>query len=1334
MKHHFRNILTVLLAVFLIVPAFSQDKRTLDTKVADILAQFPAQNAEHTDRLTGEIVELGTNGIAKFCKLIVPPGTGDDTQARYAVASLAQYAGAPGQEKARGLVETSLLTALEKASDKEVKAFFIRRLAYCGQSPTIVALEKYLNTPDLYSPSLATLTSIGTNEAAQVIFKNSQQKTGMQQAEFIKALGVLKYQPAEPYLISLASSASNETLKQVYTALSNLGGKSSATVFKTAVQKAAYATEETEAMVAFLHYAKQLGENGEKKLSNSLSSLVLKECTQPNQLQFRSAALEILHDNQGATSTTLLLKEIKNTDKAYRNAVLRIAGDGLTADQVNQWIGSLKKVPAETQIELLHFLAVFQEKTVLSKAILPSLSSTDTAVRNEAVHALVINQKAKAVPVLLSQLKQAQSAEESAVIEEALLTACSVNECNLLAAQLKNQQDGGKVVLLNVLAAHRATDYFGLAKELCSSANDEVRQSAFAALKRLAQPKNVTDLIALLKKATDQPEIEAVQQAIVALYSAENRPEASIILNEVASGAQKEKLVPVLPYLNDRNALKSVVSLLKNGQPTEKESAFKALTNWTDASALPALFDVFSNKASGSFSTEALNAYLKQVQKADIPDDQKLLWIEKVIPECTTTDEQNQVIRTAGSVKTFLSLVFVSNYLDQNELSSAAAQAAMKIALPSGGEKNGLTGQIVRQVLEKVKEKITGPDSQYFKIDIKEYLGKMPDEAGYVPIFNGKDLSGWQGLVKNPVERAKMSDKELAKEQVAANKRVPGNWSVKDGCIVFNGSGDNLCTQKIYNDFDMLVDWRISKEGDSGIYLRGSPQVQIWDTARIEVGAQVGSGGLYNNQTNPSKPLILADNAIGDWNTLRIRMVGQRVTVYLNGILVVDNVIMENYWDRSIPIFSEGPIELQAHGTDLAFRNIYVREISPDNWGLTEAEKTEGFVSLFNGRDLNHWIGNKNDYVAEDGVIAVSPKEGSHGNLYTANEYSNFVFRFEFLLTPGANNGLGIHAPLEGDVAYVGKELQIIDNTAAIYANLQPYQYHGSVYGIIPAKRGYLKPVGEWNYEEVVVNGDNIKITLNGEVIVDGNVKEATKNGTPDHKNHPGLDRHTGHIGFLGHGSELKFRNIRIKDLDNPSLSKAEKAEGFVSLFNGEDLDNWVGNKIDYVAEDGMIAIYPKNGSHGNLYTAKEYSNFVFRFEFLLTPGANNGLGIHAPLEGDVAYVGKELQIIDNTAAIYANLQPYQYHGSVYGIIPAKRGYLKPVGEWNYEEVVVNGDNIKITLNGEVIVDGNVKEATKNGTPDHKDHPGLDRHTGHIGFLGHGCELKFRNIRIKELR
>lgn len=199
-------------------------------------------------------------------------------------------------------------------------------------------------------------------------------------------------------------------------------------------------------------------------------------------------------------------------------------------------------------------------------------------------------------------------------------------------------------------------------------------------------------------------------------------------------------------------------------------------------------------------------------------------------------------------------------------------------------------------------------------------------------------------------------------------------------------------------------------------------------------------------------------------------------------------------------------------------------------------------------------------------------------------------------------------------------------------------------------------------------------------------------------------------------------------------LSAEEQKEGFKVLFDGTNMDSWTGNTAGYICEDGAIVCHPGAGGGGNLYTKEEYGNFNYRFEFMLTPGANNGLGIRTPLEGDAAYVGMELQILDNESPIYATLQPYQYHGSVYGIIPSKRGFLKPVGEWNTQEVIANGNHITVILNGTVIVDGDIAKATKNGTPDHREHPGLFNKKGHIAFLGHGSLVKFKNIRVKSLK
>lgn len=203
---------------------------------------------------------------------------------------------------------------------------------------------------------------------------------------------------------------------------------------------------------------------------------------------------------------------------------------------------------------------------------------------------------------------------------------------------------------------------------------------------------------------------------------------------------------------------------------------------------------------------------------------------------------------------------------------------------------------------------------------------------GFVALFNGKNLNGWKGLLAhpndNPSKRAKLSADELSAAQARADERMREHWKAEKGEIVFDGKGDSLCTKKDYGNFEMLVDWKIPPRGDSGIYVRGSPQVQIWESKSPgQFNPQDGSGGLYNNEKNPRHPLMFADHPVGEWNRFRIVMAGEKVHVFLNGELVVRDTTLENYWERDKPIYSMGQIELQNHGGQLWFKNIYIREL-----------------------------------------------------------------------------------------------------------------------------------------------------------------------------------------------------------------------------------------------------------------------------------------------------------------------------------------------------------------------------------------------------------------------
>ncbi|SHF55785.1 HEAT repeat [Mariniphaga anaerophila] len=1111
---------------------FAQDRRTLDTKVADALAQMPTKDLVHRDRVLVDLVELGPEGFQKLAQLLTPPGVGDDTAVRFAINSLARYASEFGKENARTLTESGLLAALNEHSDTEVKTFLLNQQNLVGSDKSVDAIKKYLAEADLVEPVTQTLVAIGSEKAAIALYEALPGTDDAAKATLARALGVLRYEPAVRPVTTFASTDNVGLRKVVLAALANIGSPESYNLLLKAAKDVDFKYDPTNAAEAFLEYANRLGEKGELKLCQKALKTIFKANRESGNLHNYSVALSVYAQHFDYEALPLLLKAVENSDKAFRYLALNTAENIGGAAGTRMWIEKATAVPAETKAEIIDMLGRRGDKLAVG-FVTESLNDASAAVREDAIEALTRLQGKKAVPVLIDHLEKGTDAEATKL---ALSQLIDREHLAPVAARLKTTSGATKAAFIDLIAAKSGNGYFSEVLALTGSKDEKESTAAFAALKNISCEKNLDALIKLLLDANEK-DVPQVQMAVVAAAKGTKteQTENGKLLRALKSTGKKERIVAILPEIGGDVALQTVTDYFNNSTGSLKATAFEALTSWKDYSAAASLYEVAEN-STGEYRAKAFSNFVRQVRSANLPDDQKLLQYRKIMPFASGAADQKLVINAIGGLKTFLSLVYLEQFLDNNELQQTAARAIMKVALPDADGKNAFSGKIVTKLLKRVVSILKGEESDYDIININNYLDKMPKDEGFVSMFNGKNLEGWQGMLLdgNPIKIAELSAAERAKAQEEANKKMFDNWSVKDGQIIFNGHGANLVSVKEYKDFEMIVDWKITKEGDSGIYLRGTPQVQIWDTSRVEVGAQVGSGGLYNNNPdNIRNPLKVADNPLDDWNTFRITMIGENVTVYLNGELVVDNVTMDNFWNRSIPIFEKGTIELQAHGNELAFRDVYVREINTDEIGLTEEEKNEGFVSLFNGMNLDGWQGNKTDYYAENGELVVQPARGGHGNLFTDKEYGDFIFRFEFQLTPGANNGLGIRAPLEGDAAYAGIELQILDNTAPIYANLKEYQYHGSAYGIIAAKRGYLNPVGEWNVQEVVVKGSKIKVTLNGTVILDGDVAEASKNGTRDGKNHPGLKREKGYIGFLGHGSELKFRNIRLKDLSN---------------------------------------------------------------------------------------------------------------------------------------------------------------------------------------------------------
>lgn len=400
------------------------------------------------------------------------------------------------------------------------------------------------------------------------------------------------------------------------------------------------------------------------------------------------------------------------------------------------------------------------------------------------------------------------------------------------------------------------------------------------------------------------------------------------------------------------------------------------------------------------------------------------------------------------------------------------------------------------------------------------------------------------------------------------------------------------------------------------------------------------------------------------------------------------------------------------------------------------AEVEEGFTSLFNGEDLTGWqiVGKRGPgYIVKDGVI-VCPADGG-GNLFTEKEYSNFILRFDVKISPAGNNGIGIRAPLQGDAAYAGMEIQVLDNEHKDYEKLQPWQYHGSVYGIFPAKRGYQNDADQWNTEEIIADGRTIKVTLNGTVILEENLNTVTDPQTI--LSHPGMLRDTGHIGFLGHGSHVEYKNIRIKELPYSTADNVAP-EGFVALFNGEDLDGWKGLVQDPPARakmspEELAAAQEKadqrmrehwkvvdgalefDGKGDSLCTSKDYADFEMLVDWKILEKGDSGIYLRG---------SPQVQIWDP-----ANFN--QGSGGLYNNQKNPSGVLvkadNPIGEWNTFRILMIGDKVTVYLNNQLVVNNvtmeNYWERNKPIYP-----------TGQIELQNHGNNLWFKNIYIREIK
>jgi len=977
-----KKIFSTIFCALLLCGAMAQTpaNRTTTTIIADVLAQLPAENEKNYNSLITDLAGTGEAGILSLAKQLSAPGKGSNAKVEYALSGISHFVSNKGDENLRSTISRAYVKALGTVDVPEIKAFIITQLQIVGRDEAVDALASLLAQKELSDPAARALASIGTEKAGKALQTALLKKIGTveTQRNIVLAIGEARIGGTEELLLSLFSTDNEALKKDVLYALSQVGSIAAIKPLYAEAEKAGFGYEKTNATEAYIALLKNLP--ADKEIEKAAYDL-LNKAAKAEKNGTRIAALQIVLSIQKDNGLKTLQTALKDPCIEYRNAALDYfspyANEKTYAELVKStvkdkknevktdiinWLG--REVQCPKKKALLTDLQIGKESLV--QTLIKQLENSDFNIKQATAKTLVAFGDFQAIPALAGLL----TSQEPQVIAlgQTSLSTFKGDVTPYITDVMARTSDKGKIAAIELLAQRKSNNDLKYILLLIQSGSPEVKTAAYQALKDLVAEKDLTTLYGLLESG-DKQAVAPVQKAIISAISLQPAgKQAEIIIDRINKAGDKKHLYYLpLAVTGDKKAIELITEGFAKGNKDTKDAAFEALLNWNGQEAADLIYAVCTASDASAYFDRAIAAYVKLVSNPASTGENRLIFLRKAMEIAKTDAQKNDILKQIGQTGTYLALLYAGQFIDQAALKENAAQAVMNIALNN----KEYTGENIIALLNKAGAALNNPDANYQRQSIKKHVDEMPKEKGFVSIFNEKDLTGWKGLVENPIARSKMTPAQLAKAQAKADEQMRNGWLVKNGLLAFTGKGDNLCTEKQYGDFEMYVDWMLDPAGpeaDAGIYLRGTPQVQIWDTARTNVGAQVGSGGLYNNQANPSKPLKVADNKLGEWNTLYIKMIGDRVTVKLNGELVVDNVILENYWDRKLPIPAIEQIELQAHGSKVYYRNLYLKELErSEPFQLSAVEKKEGFKILFDGTNMHPWTGNTVSYVLEDG-------------------------------------------------------------------------------------------------------------------------------------------------------------------------------------------------------------------------------------------------------------------------------------------------------------------------------------------------------------------------------
>ena len=1002
-------------------------------------------------------------------------------------------------------VSMAFLSHLGQSRAWQPRIYLLQQLQHIADHHAIETLVDLVKDPQLAHYACRVLVTIDSPACGRALLQVFPKVPEQSQQEILQAFHEMDFSGAVDLLSTVAQDKNSSLAKQARTALARLGDPRSVHLLREAVQETkGYA--HTVALNDLLTYTRALLHHGHIDLGQSIALQLIHSDAGA---QIRTAAMGLYAQSGGHETADLLWQALLDSNPVIHTAASDVVQSLKPVMVIDRLVTDYSSQPPHTRERLLGLLFELQDDSAKELAR-KSLQSDHAGESSQAIQILWHESGDNTADLIFDAV------DENPVLIPTLQTLL-VQESHKTLEKLFDQHLGNRAAELTMMCVALAQKRHISLKNntlnsLFDSDHDPLVLAATEYLGELGTDKDI-DRLRDLVEDTDGKIQSMARQSLAMLIgrSKESSKYIKQLRKEISSAKEDEKAsaMETLARVPGQLAFQNWAELFDASEPEQQPLLLNQVMVMQPLYALPWLLDRFVHSAEPKALKKETGLMLRLLGRVEGWSDLQKTVYYSHLHNKASSEFRRQIVEGLSRLQCRRARQLLSGCMADSQFTLMVSRQLLEQVT----DRKELDPSAVVDWLSGLNPAADG-DRLLNMYDRVTELNHAP--AGFTRLFNGENLQGWQGLAGDIYSRRKMSEEQLRTEQARADSVMHAHWNVKDGMLYFDGKGQSLCTVKDYQNFELRLDWKIGKHGDSGIYLRGVPQVQIWDPVEQEVG----SGGLYNNKNHPDKPLVFADMPVGEWNTFRMIMQGDSVTVYLNDFLVVDHVKLENYWQRGDPIPACGPLELQAHNTPLWFRNIYIREL--------ESEQDAERMALFNGRDLQGWqqIGGERENWHVDDELLYTEGEGG-GWLATSSEFGDFILDLEFRVPEGGNSGIFLRAPLQGNPAYQGLEIQVLDDYAEKYAHLKPWQYTGSIYATVAPRSRQSKSAGEWQRMRISCQGSVVDVWLNGKEIVHADLIDYG-HLLPDH---PGLKRRSGYIGLQNHGTRVDYRHIFLRRL-----------------------------------------------------------------------------------------------------------------------------------------------------------------------------------------------------------